>query len=322
MSTPEVVVVHVPDCPNLPLMLERLAEVTDVPVRTQEISTEAGAAAAGMAGSPTLLVDGRDPFAGPEPRSGGLSCRLYRDEEGTLVPVPSAGQLRAALTPAASTDLLEQWRARAMPSDPTQRSVLRAILRGFAATGRAPASATLEPLVAGGSEGLDHVLGELHEQDAIRLDTARRIAVAYPFSGTPTRHRVRIEGGGSDPDVEVWAMCAIDALGIAAMVDRATRIESIDVTTGTPVTVTMPAGKSDPGPAGWDPVEAVVFVGTSSAGGPSVDCCCDYLNFFADRSAATAWARVHPHVPGQVLDQNRAEGLAVRLFGHLLDPDD
>ena len=33
-----------------------------------------------MAGSPTLLIDGVDPFAAPGQRDCGMSCRLYRDQ--------------------------------------------------------------------------------------------------------------------------------------------------------------------------------------------------------------------------------------------------
>jgi hypothetical protein len=49
-----------------------------------EIRTTAEAVAAGMAGSPTLLVNGRDPF-GPADGSEcecGVACRIYRDEQG------------------------------------------------------------------------------------------------------------------------------------------------------------------------------------------------------------------------------------------------
>jgi hypothetical protein len=49
-----------------------------------------------MTGSPTLLLDGRDPFAraGQEPA---ISCRLYRDADGRSGPAPSVAQLRAVL---------------------------------------------------------------------------------------------------------------------------------------------------------------------------------------------------------------------------------
>ncbi|HWM96318.1 MAG TPA: hypothetical protein VNO54_04605 [Streptosporangiaceae bacterium] len=49
-----------------------------------------------MTGSPTLLADGADPFAGPG-QIPSVSCRLYPGEHGRLVPAPSAAQLRAAL---------------------------------------------------------------------------------------------------------------------------------------------------------------------------------------------------------------------------------
>ncbi|ADB31718.1 hypothetical protein Kfla_2651 [Kribbella flavida DSM 17836] len=93
-------VLHVPDCPNLPPLLERLAEVTDRPVTTRPIASAEDAARFGMAGSPTLLIDGIDPFAIADDRDRGLSCRLYRDAEGRLVPAPSVDQLQHAIAAA------------------------------------------------------------------------------------------------------------------------------------------------------------------------------------------------------------------------------
>jgi hypothetical protein len=90
-------VLHVPDCPNVAPLLGRLAEVTDVPVSTRVVESDVEAARFGMAGSPTLLVDGVDPFAAPGECAGGVSCRLYRDEDGRMAGVPSVPQLRAAL---------------------------------------------------------------------------------------------------------------------------------------------------------------------------------------------------------------------------------
>src|SRR5258708_39935432 len=62
-------------------------------------------------------------------------------------------------------------------------------------------------------------------------------------------------GGG-----EVWSMCAIDALGIPAMLGQDVVITSADPVTGEPVTVT--AGP-DRGTV-WEPPGAVVFVGRRS----------------------------------------------------------
>ncbi|WP_433007981.1 alkylmercury lyase family protein [Kribbella sp. CA-294648] len=100
-------------------------------------------------------------------------------------------------------------------------------------------------------------------------------------------------------------MCAIDTLGIAHA-RRDTRIESVDVTTGQPVTVTT-SGRTT-----WQPATAVVFIGADSGGGPSADCCCDYLTFFADHATAQTWTSSHPGIPGQILNQPEAEQLATR----------
>jgi hypothetical protein len=93
----KIEVLHVTDCPNLRPMLDRLAEATDLPVATREVSTDAEAVRWGMNGSPTLLIDGIDPFASRINAGCGVACRLYRDKEGRIVPAPSVEQLRAAL---------------------------------------------------------------------------------------------------------------------------------------------------------------------------------------------------------------------------------
>jgi len=53
---------------------------------------------AGFAGSPTILVDGHDPFPSTAPVQG-LSCRLYSTPEGPAGS-PTVDQLRGALHPA------------------------------------------------------------------------------------------------------------------------------------------------------------------------------------------------------------------------------
>jgi len=70
-----------------------------VVVHRVEVSDEAAAVRAGMHGSPTLLVNGTDPFARPGDAPS-LSCRIYRDAAGRPAPVPSLEELREALAAA------------------------------------------------------------------------------------------------------------------------------------------------------------------------------------------------------------------------------
>jgi hypothetical protein len=93
-------ILHVPDCPNLAPLEAGLGEALlgrqDVEITRREVSTVEEAVATGMAGSPTLLVDGIDPFA-TAGRAPSLSCRLYRDTTGRVEGAPSAAALRDVL---------------------------------------------------------------------------------------------------------------------------------------------------------------------------------------------------------------------------------
>lgn len=101
MGHMELVLLTVPGCPNGAIFSERLAvALSDQPgvvVHHRVIGAEPEAAEAGMHGSPTLLVDGIDPFAGPA-QAPSVSCRLYRDAAGRLSGAPSVADLQRALT--------------------------------------------------------------------------------------------------------------------------------------------------------------------------------------------------------------------------------
>jgi hypothetical protein len=93
-------ILHVPDCPSVAVLLERLAWATagraDVEISLRLVEDAGTAAELGMRGSPTLLVDGADPYADlAQPTS--VSCRLYRDAGGGLGGAPSVASLQAVL---------------------------------------------------------------------------------------------------------------------------------------------------------------------------------------------------------------------------------
>ena len=296
-----------PTCPNAPVLEDRLAAVlrgrAGVLVSHEVVSDEAEAARWGMHGSPTLLIDGVDPFAEPGQRPS-MSCRLYCDDKGRTSGAPSVGQLRQALEQAPAAAELEDlaWldsagrggRGRVAPADRGLRAVHRAVLRSFVRTGVAPDLPSLTQHAA--PFEVSQVLAELADGDFLCLDPAGRVTVAYPFSALPTRHRVRISG-----EAAVFAMCAIDALGISAMTGRPAVIESADPSTGEPVT-------------------AVVYVGRTAGqcAGPSASVCCGHVNFFATRASASAWAAAHPEITGGILDQARALHVGIGIFGPLL----
>ena len=65
-------------------------------VEHRQVTTPEQAQSTGFRGSPTVLVDGRDPFADPDAPVG-LSCRVYRTDAG-LAGAPTVEQLFAVLS--------------------------------------------------------------------------------------------------------------------------------------------------------------------------------------------------------------------------------
>lgn len=95
-------VLYFADCPNWQLADERLRDALaragrdDVRVEHRQVTTPEQAEATGFRGSPTILVDGRDPFADPGAPVG-LSCRVFRTAAGPSG-APTVEQLLAVLT--------------------------------------------------------------------------------------------------------------------------------------------------------------------------------------------------------------------------------
>jgi hypothetical protein len=102
----ELTLLTVPDCPIAPTFEERLAAALvdhpDVTLTRREIADEPTAAEAGMHGSPTLLINGTDPFAVPG-QAASLSCRIYRDDAGRAGPAPSVEALQRAIAAASES---------------------------------------------------------------------------------------------------------------------------------------------------------------------------------------------------------------------------
>jgi hypothetical protein len=96
----ELTLLVVPDCPHAELLDQRLESVltnwTALTVIRRTITDLDQAERWGMRGSPTVLVDGIDPFAAGGQRPS-LSCRLYWGPDGRADGAPSIQALRDAI---------------------------------------------------------------------------------------------------------------------------------------------------------------------------------------------------------------------------------
>jgi hypothetical protein len=193
------------------------------------------------------------------------------------------------------------------------RDLHRRVLGHFATTGQPPAPTTLAAWAAELGVGLADALGRLVAADLVEADpTGDRLAGAYPFVGTSRGHEVRLPDG-----LILQAYCAVDALGIPAMLDRDATITSHDPLTGVPVTVQIQGGK-----AHWEPAGAVVGYCTDAGAAGQAACCrCPLINFHASTASAQAWQARHRQQL-TVLSVPPALELGAVVFGDLLRPDD
>jgi Alkylmercury lyase len=194
------------------------------------------------------------------------------------------------------------------PLQAFHRALLGAFLAGAgppdrSVVGQLAAELALEPRAA---------LAVLGAADLVRTDPATsRVSVAYPFSAVPTSHRVELAGGPT-----VYAMCALDALGVPLMTCRNGRISSADPSSGQPITVTV-----DDRGWRWRPATTMVLAGTAAVGDACsrvADCCCPHINFHASPRDADDYRRAHPALAAELLDQAEAIEAARRGFAGLL----
>jgi hypothetical protein len=139
------------------------------------------------------------------------------------------------------------------------RALHRAILAYFVEDGSPPGGPWLH--AEAGRHGLDPegAFAALAAADLVHLDGTGGVAVAYPFSAAPSGYRVQLDG--TPP---VWAMCAIDALGIPQMAGRDGVITAADPLSGEPVHVGIRDGR-------WagQPPETLVLWAHAATGEPA-----------------------------------------------------
>jgi hypothetical protein len=104
--------------------------------------------------------------------------------------------------------------------DAGERDARRALLYLLAEGAIADASALAASLGCSASQGA-HLLEALVAKGYVVRGGVDGILAAYPLSVRPTRHRVTLEGGRA-----VYALCAVDALGVSPLFGVDTVIET------------------------------------------------------------------------------------------------
>lgn len=198
------------------------------------------------------------------------------------------------------------------------RGLYRQILQHFASSGDAPAPGTFAGWAASAGVDAAEALAGLVQADLAEADPdAGGILGAYPFSAAPRGHQVAIAGG---PVVQAY--CALDALGIPAMVGRDADITSRDPRSGGEIRVQVRAGR-----ATWTPAGAVVtfpagecsLLVTGGNEEPAGHACCPVVSFHASAAGADAYQRARGLLL-EILTIPQALRFGSAVFGQLLAP--
>lgn len=192
--------------------------------------------------------------------------------------------------------------------DESELSLYRWVLRTFA-SGIPPSPADVRHAATSRNVVVETALSRMVEEDLIELSASGVITCAYPFSATPTTHVVVVEGANA-----VYAMCAIDALGIPIMLQRNCRIETSDPGSGAPILMHVTAG----GDAQTEPQSAVVLSAVASGSGPLSSLCCPLVNTFASTGTAERFLKSHAELSGQILSISEALAYGAAVFGGAL----
>jgi hypothetical protein len=188
----------------------------------------------------------------------------------------------------------------------------RFILETLAETGRSPSLEDIrERFELPSTQAAEDVVVQLERAGSIHRNPGDpQITHAYPFSNEPTPHRVSIAGGP-----EVFAMCAIDALGMPFMLKRDGDVRSSCEGCGADVRISIEGQRV----TSAKPAEMRVWFGKIGEGCVAATDLCPDLNLFCSQEHVDDWRAAHHGKDGEVLTLDEAVEGGRRSFETMLD---
>lgn len=216
-------------------------------------------------------------------------------------------ELRDALIEMASRGPAARRRELAAPL----ASLYDRTLLHFAERGSPPSPETLQAWADELRLDSRAALADLLESDLVEADAdTLRVVGAYPFTSQERGHRVDIDGGPT-----VQAYCAIDALGVSAILNRPVTIHSHDPHSGAEITVRVEGADADARPMGTVVSVAADRVDTNEQ---ASDSACPTVNFYESHADALAYEQTYG-LKLDLLSVAHAHQVGVTVFGDLLE---
>jgi hypothetical protein len=193
---------------------------------------------------------------------------------------------------------------------PNEDEIRIYILRWMARNGKPPTHADImNGLKIRSSDEVKLAIERLHNADIISARNGD-ISSAYPFSANETCHKVVFNDGHA-----VYALCAVDALGINSMLG-----EDIVIRSGCPncervQSIVVKDGRI----VSHDPAETIVFISDEDDCGRVADTCCPLINFFCSEPHLQQWKWENPRFArGETYTLEEALEYGKQIFGGML----
>jgi hypothetical protein len=156
-------------------------------------------------------------------------------------------------------------------------------------------------------EEMNIILERLDQMDYIHINSQKNaIDSSYPFSGTETSHIVTIKKEGYK---KIYAMCAVDALGICFMLDCDVSIVSKCYHCNDKVGIEIKNNEI----VFLKPIDLVVWFDQEYSCCAATSCC-PYTNFFSSKEHFDKWQEGKIQRKGEVLQIQEAFYLGKLIF--------
>jgi Alkylmercury lyase len=179
----------------------------------------------------------------------------------------------------------------------TERRLHRALFDGLLLTGELPNADPLSEAAGIDPTDIPARLRALEAADYLALDADGWPICLYPLSPTSTPHVVAFDG------LRRFAMCSIDALGMAAMLNREIEITSACAVCHAPIHLHVSPGSI----TSVEPAGAVVVAGPD-ADRPACESCCPSTNFACGLEHGQALASRLPNLTVMTLTEALISG--------------
>lgn len=192
---------------------------------------------------------------------------------------------------------------------PLDDEIRKIILREFGRNGRPPTAGEFAGRLRLSIETVNQVIEKLQKAD-ILSSRGDEITSAYPFSADKTRHKVIFEDGR-----EVYALCAVDALGIHFMLNEDLIIMSRCPECEKEMKIAVKDGLID----FCNPVRIIEFVSNKERGRCTAETLCPFINFFCSTEHLEKWRdKNSEYRNGEVYSLEEALEHSRTIFGDLL----